>query len=262
MFLGFFYGGRNVHVIPGGYATVGAAAFTGAVTQTVSVAVIVFEMTGQICHAIPILIAVLIAVGISTKLGPSCYNNVIIIKKLPYLPDLLPSVSSNISARSSSIECIVLNVLLTEMYTVCVEDFMVTDVRYIHLEMTYSELEAVLKENPKLKNFPIVENGDNNILLGSAKRNELIKLLEDQTGRKRRLEHIFKKVFQDSQESFTPEEKSAEVTAQTNNRLSCYDNQLLRHSVVSILQLVKDNIPRILFLSQHQVFLKEKTTSL
>lgn len=209
---GFFYGGRNVHVIPGGYATVGAAAFTGAVTQTVSVAVIVFEMTGQICHAIPILIAVLIAVGISTKLGPSCYNNVIIIKKLPYLPDLLPSVS--------------------KMYTVTVDDFMVTNVKFIHLEMTYVELENVLKENPKLKTFPIVENSENMILLGSAKRNELIKLLEEQIGRKKRLEHIFKKVFQDSKENLAPEEdKSSETTVETNNRLSTYDNQTLRHSV-------------------------------
>ncbi|XP_044763731.1 chloride channel protein 2-like [Coccinella septempunctata] len=208
---GFFYGGRNVHVIPGGYATVGAAAFTGAVTQTVSVAVIVFEMTGQICHAIPILIAVLIAVGISTKLGPSCYNNVIIIKKLPYLPDLLPSVS--------------------KMYTVCVEDFMVTDVKYVHFEMTYAELEGVLKDNPKLKTFPIVENADNMVLLGSTKRNELIKLLEEQTGRKKRLEHIFQKVFQESQESVAPEDKGSDATVELNNRLSVYDNQLLRHSV-------------------------------
>lgn len=41
----------------GGYATVGAAAFSGAVTHTISVSVIVFEMTGQITHIIPIMVS-------------------------------------------------------------------------------------------------------------------------------------------------------------------------------------------------------------
>ena len=54
-------------ICPGGYATVGAAAFTGAVTHTLSISVIVFEMTGQITHAIPILIAVLVANAIAGK---------------------------------------------------------------------------------------------------------------------------------------------------------------------------------------------------
>lgn len=41
----------------GGYATVGAAAFAGAVTHTISVSVIVFEMTGQVTHIIPIMVS-------------------------------------------------------------------------------------------------------------------------------------------------------------------------------------------------------------
>ena len=36
------------YIAPGGYATVGAAAFSGAVTHTISISVIVFEMTGQV----------------------------------------------------------------------------------------------------------------------------------------------------------------------------------------------------------------------
>lgn len=40
----------------GGYATVGAAAFSGAVTHTISTSVIVVEMTGQITHIIPIMV--------------------------------------------------------------------------------------------------------------------------------------------------------------------------------------------------------------
>lgn len=77
----------------GGYATVGAAAFSGAVTHTISVSVIVFEMTGQITHIVPIMIAVLISNAIAALLQPSIYDSIILIKKLPYLPDLLPSSS-------------------------------------------------------------------------------------------------------------------------------------------------------------------------
>lgn len=79
----------------GGYATVGAAAFSGAVTHTISVSVIIFEMTGQITHIVPIMIAVLISNAIAALLQPSIYDSIILIKKLPYLPDLLPSSSGN-----------------------------------------------------------------------------------------------------------------------------------------------------------------------
>jgi len=40
----------------GGYAVVGAAAFAGAVTHSISVSVIAFEMTGQITHIIPVMV--------------------------------------------------------------------------------------------------------------------------------------------------------------------------------------------------------------
>ena len=44
-------------VVPGGYAIVGAAAFSGSVTHTVSTAVIVFELTGQIGHVLPCVVS-------------------------------------------------------------------------------------------------------------------------------------------------------------------------------------------------------------
>ena len=61
------------HIVAGGYATVGAASFTGAVTHTISISVIVFEMTGQITHIIPILIAVLISNAVAALLGTFIY---------------------------------------------------------------------------------------------------------------------------------------------------------------------------------------------
>ena len=44
-------------IVPGGYALVGAAALTGSVTHTVSTAVIVFELTGQMGHVIPCMVS-------------------------------------------------------------------------------------------------------------------------------------------------------------------------------------------------------------
>lgn len=79
--------------MPGAYATVGAAAFSGAVTHTMSVCVILFEMTSSIAHLFPVLIAVLIANGVARFLTPSIYDLIIQSKKMPYLPDLLPNTS-------------------------------------------------------------------------------------------------------------------------------------------------------------------------
>ncbi|XP_059489334.1 chloride channel protein 2 isoform X2 [Neocloeon triangulifer] len=165
---GMRYGGLIAPIIPGGYATVGAAAFSGAVTHTISVSVIVFEMTGQITHIIPIMIAVLISNAVASLLQPSLYDSIILIKRLPYLPDLLSSSSG--------------------MYNVYVEDFMVREVRYIWHGITFGQLKDILKDNRNLRGFPLVDSPDNMILLGSVQRLELIKLIEKQIGRERRLQ--------------------------------------------------------------------------
>jgi H+/Cl- antiporter ClcA len=54
-------GQTNVQVYPGVYSVVGAAAFCGGITHTVSVAVIIFELTGQLVALLPVMVAVLIA---------------------------------------------------------------------------------------------------------------------------------------------------------------------------------------------------------
>ncbi|XP_026679041.1 chloride channel protein 2 [Diaphorina citri] len=167
---GITHGKFIAPIIPGGYATVGAAAFSGAVTHTISVSVIMFEMTGQITHIIPVMIAVLISNAVAALLQPSLYDSIILIKKLPYLPDLLPSSSG--------------------IYNVYVEDFMVRDVKYIWNNMTYRDLKNLLKENRSLRVFPLVESSENMILLGSIQRIELIKLIEKHIGRDRRLQMV------------------------------------------------------------------------
>uniref|UniRef100_A0A1B0GIQ8 Chloride channel protein n=1 Tax=Lutzomyia longipalpis TaxID=7200 RepID=A0A1B0GIQ8_LUTLO len=165
---GVRYGGKLSPIIPGGYAVVGAAGFAGAVTHTVSVGVIVFEMTGQITHLVPVMIASLISNAIAALLQPSMYDSIILIKKLPYLPDLLPSSSG--------------------MYSMHVENFMVRDVKYIWQGITYQEMKEVLKANKTLRGFPLVDDPENMILLGSVQRFELIKMIDKHIGREKRLE--------------------------------------------------------------------------
>ncbi|XP_049881468.1 chloride channel protein 2 isoform X2 [Pectinophora gossypiella] len=166
--LGVAYGGVIQKILPGGYATVGAAAFTGAVTHTVSTIVIVIEMTGQVTHLLPIMAAVLAANAVAALLQPSCFDSIILIKKLPYLPDLLSSAS--------------------RMYDICVEDFMVRDVKYIWNRMTFQQLKDLLKENKTIKSFPLVDSPTSMVLLGSIHRWELVRVIEKQVGRSRRLQ--------------------------------------------------------------------------
>ncbi|KAL1776222.1 chloride channel protein ClC-Ka isoform X1 [Sigmodon hispidus] len=83
---GIVVGGEINPIMPGGYALAGAAAFSGAVTHTISTALLAFELTGQIVHALPVLMAVLMANAISQNCQPSFYDGTIMAKKLPYLP--------------------------------------------------------------------------------------------------------------------------------------------------------------------------------
>uniref|UniRef100_A0A8C0XQ25 Chloride channel protein ClC-Ka n=1 Tax=Castor canadensis TaxID=51338 RepID=A0A8C0XQ25_CASCN len=83
---GIVAGGVVNPIMPGGYALAGAAAFSGAVTHTISTALLAFEVTGQIVHALPVLMAVLVANAITQSCQPSFYDGTIIVKKLPYLP--------------------------------------------------------------------------------------------------------------------------------------------------------------------------------
>lgn len=68
---------------------VGAAAFSGAVTHTLSPALLAVELTGQLSHAVPVLLATLLANALA-RAGrrPSFYDALSISKRLPHLPSL------------------------------------------------------------------------------------------------------------------------------------------------------------------------------
>uniref|UniRef100_A0A4W5PVU0 Chloride channel, voltage-sensitive 1a n=1 Tax=Hucho hucho TaxID=62062 RepID=A0A4W5PVU0_9TELE len=149
---GILFDGILYRIIPGGYAVIGAAALTGAVTHTVSTAVICFELTGQISHILPMMVAVILANMVAQGLQPSLYDSIIQIKKLPYLPEL----------GFGHIRC----------YNIFVEDIMVRKVKFLSLQSTCRELIHLL-DSISLKTIPLVDSTDSMILLGSIDRSEL-----------------------------------------------------------------------------------------
>uniref|UniRef100_A0A3Q2T9D7 Chloride channel K n=1 Tax=Fundulus heteroclitus TaxID=8078 RepID=A0A3Q2T9D7_FUNHE len=86
---GEILGQQWTSVNPGGYALAGAAAFSGAVTHTLSPALLAIELTGQFSHAVPILLSTLVANAVARSGDrPSFYDALSISKKLPHLPSL------------------------------------------------------------------------------------------------------------------------------------------------------------------------------
>lgn len=159
----------GMEIVPGGYAIVGAAAFAGSVTHTVSTSVIVFELTGQIGHVLPCVLAVFIANVISKSLILSIYDTIVQIKKLPYLP--------------SSIQC------TDSAQLMVAENFMLTDVEMITPSTTYHEVDEMLDSSP-FKSFPLVDSKERMVLLGSVHRNELERVLESVLSNENRLNFI------------------------------------------------------------------------
>ncbi|RLV98930.1 hypothetical protein DV515_00010141, partial [Chloebia gouldiae] len=152
-------------ILPGGYAVIGAAALTGAVSHTVSTAVICFELTGQISHILPMMVAVILANMVAQSLQPSLYDSIIQVKKLPYLPDLGWNHISK--------------------YNIFVEDIMVQDVKFVSSNCKYRDLQAVL-QSTTVKSLPLVDSPESMILLGSVERSELQALLQTHISPERR----------------------------------------------------------------------------
>uniref|UniRef100_A0A8D2JHC5 Chloride channel protein n=1 Tax=Varanus komodoensis TaxID=61221 RepID=A0A8D2JHC5_VARKO len=124
-------------VTPGGYALAGAAAFSGAVTHSLSTALLAFEMTGQISHILPVTLAVLIANAVAQKFQPSFYDGTIIVKKLPYLPRI----------RSRHIGS----------YKVTTQEFMNTSVATLPKAATFEDVLQVVTSTAELE-YPVVDS--------------------------------------------------------------------------------------------------------
>ncbi|XP_072863910.1 chloride channel protein ClC-Ka isoform X2 [Chlorocebus sabaeus] len=154
---GIVAGGVTNPIMPGGYALAGAAAFSGAVTHTISTALLAFELTGQIVHALPVLMAVLAANAIAQSCQPSFYDGTIIVKKLPYLPRIL---GRNIGS-----------------HRVRVEHFMNHSITTLAKDAPLEEVVKVVTSTD-VAEYPLVESTESQILVGVVQRAQLVQALQ------------------------------------------------------------------------------------
>ncbi|XP_027144335.1 chloride channel K [Larimichthys crocea] len=156
-FTGVTSGQQWASINPGGYALAGAAAFSGAVTHTLSPALLAVELTGQFSHAVPILLATLLANAVARSgHRPSFYDALSISKKLPHLPSLMkacPRLPSTLVGQ-------------------------VLGVKSVQLQKAAGPEEVQHAVNTSTETqIPVVDSHESQILLGFVLRSELLMFL-------------------------------------------------------------------------------------
>jgi chloride channel 3/4/5 len=144
-------------VTPGTYAIIGAAsALGGATRMTVSIVVIMFELTGALTYVLPIMIAVMISKWVGDAISPrGIYESWIQFQGYPFL--------DNRDDNSSSIPDVPASQVMTR-----IEDLVVITAT----GHTVSSLRRLLIQQ-QFRGFPIIDNTRDALLLGYISRTEL-----------------------------------------------------------------------------------------
>ncbi|XP_063063713.1 chloride channel K [Engraulis encrasicolus] len=144
---------------PGGYALAGAAAFSGAVTHSLSPALLALELTGQHTHAVPVLLATLLANALArARHRPSFYDNIAIVKKLPHPPSLVKTCPTLLSVRLGQVIRAPMTVLESQS--------------------GWTAVQQLLHSSPAESTFPVVDSHESGVLLGSVSRLQLEAFLD------------------------------------------------------------------------------------
>ncbi|CAI5455092.1 unnamed protein product [Caenorhabditis angaria] len=197
-------------VNPGVYAVVGAAAFSASVTHTVSVSVMIFEITGQLHFILPVMTSVMLANAVGAFMQSSFFDTIIKIKNLPFLPDIPPS--NNL------------------VYTTKAEDIMVAPVKFLCKLSTFHDIQDMIKTEFRV--VPVVDSESTQMLIGTVSRKRLIHLMNNQIGdhvRKLEAERRVRKAietidnhFKDSAKELT-DEKRRRTCSEADLRLKAPD---------------------------------------
>jgi len=150
----------GVDTVPGGYAVVGAAALASASTGTLSTAIILFELTGQLKYMLPVLLATCCAVGVSNLFNLTIYDTILKLRGLPYLAliDRREAQDKNMQHRT-------------------VQDIMQTcDDNYVSMESNIRQIEHILRVNDQ-DVFPLVDREKSMLLIGAIQRGNLEKMI-------------------------------------------------------------------------------------
>lgn len=144
-------------VTPGTYAIIGAAsALGGATRMTVSIVVIMFELTGALTYVLPIMIAVMISKWVGDALSKrGIYESWIHFNGYPFL--------DNRDDNSSTIPDVPASQVMTR-----IEDLMIVTAT----GHTIRSLRTLLSAHP-FRGFPVIDNPRDALLLGYISRTEL-----------------------------------------------------------------------------------------
>ncbi|KAE8349455.1 chloride channel [Aspergillus coremiiformis] len=142
-------------VTPGLYAIIGAAsALGGATRMTVSIVVIMFELTGALTYVIPIMIAVMLSKWCGDIFGKrGIYESWIELKEYPFLDQRDDTTPPDVPAHKVMTAVDDLTVIAAVGHTI-------DSLRHLLLTTSY-------------RGFPVVTDTSNPILLGYISRNEL-----------------------------------------------------------------------------------------
>jgi chloride channel 3/4/5 len=142
-------------VTPGTYAIIGAAAALGGVTRmTVSIVVIMFELTGALTYVLPIMIAVMVSKWVGDAFGKrGIYESWIHFNEYPFL--------------DNSEETLIPDIPVSQIMT-RIEDLVVLTAT----GHTIESLANILATQP-YRGFPVISDPREAILLGYISRAEL-----------------------------------------------------------------------------------------
>ncbi|PBP26940.1 chloride channel protein [Diplocarpon rosae] len=142
-------------VTPGTYAIIGAAAALGGVTRmTVSIVVIMFELTGALTYVLPIMIAVMASKWVGDAFGKrGIYESWIHFNEYPFL--------------DNSEETVIPDIPVSQIMT-RIEDLVVLTAT----GHTIKSLSGILASHP-YRGFPVISDPKDAILLGYISRAEL-----------------------------------------------------------------------------------------
>jgi chloride channel 3/4/5 len=143
-------------ITPGTYAIIGAAAALSGVTRmTVSIVVIMFELTGALTYVLPIMIAVMVSKWVGDAFGRrGIYESWIHFKEYPFLDNNDDTPAPDVPVSQIMTQTHDLSVLTATGHTI-------------------QSIHNMIVAQP-FRGFPVVSNAAKNILLGYISRTELI----------------------------------------------------------------------------------------
>lgn len=92
-------------------AMIGSSAYAGAVTHTLSSAVLLLELTGDATYALHVMLATAISFSVARLLSPSIFERVIRLRGLPYVSDM-PYLPHVVDAKSIMTDSVVPSLFL------------------------------------------------------------------------------------------------------------------------------------------------------